>query len=263
MDFCITAFAKKTIWTSALFILTLTPLYAANGPQQGGPSGVNVGKTHGFINFRMGVNFPNAAGEQFGQITNQLTLEKKDFRAGTYGFDIGAAFKSHYALAFGWEYSSASPASEFRHFVEDNGNPITQTTHFRQMPITATFRYYPGKMGEEVGSYIWMPARIAPYIAVGGGFMYYSISQKGDFVNTNPSSPNYLAILEGDLKSSGIVPAGHLAAGFDISISSRFFANFEARYTFAHAHLSQDFSTIKEAMDLKGLKTTGSIGVRF
>jgi outer membrane protein W len=126
------------------------------------------------------------------------------------------------------------------------------------MPMTATFRYYPGMMGEEVGSFIWTPKRIAPYIAVGGGFMYYSLSQKGDFVNFQTFD-----IITGNPKSSGVVPVGHLAAGFDVSINSRFFANFEARYTFAHAHLSEKFTTIREALDLKGLKTTGAIGVRF
>ncbi len=271
MNFCKSNIIEKVGLALVLLAVLVSPVYAAtnalepepSAQQQNSPVGVSVGKTHGFITMRVGANFPNATGEQFGQITNQLTLEKKDFQAVAFGFDMGAAFKSHYALAFDWEYYQASPSSEFRHFVEENGNPITQTTKLRQMPFTATFRYYPWKMGEDVGSYVWIPSRFLPYIGGGGGFMYYKISQEGSFVNTNPLSPNYLDIVDGNPKSSGIIPTAHLAAGLDISINSRFYANFEARYVFAHAHLSQDFTTIREPLDLKGARVSGGIGVRF
>lgn len=253
-------------WILTLFLLFVlaAPLYAADPTAQAtnSPAGIHIGETHGFIGMHVGAKFPNFAGEQFGQITNQLTLEKKDFRSTAIGFNMGAAFKSHYALSFEWEYSQASPSSEFRHFVE-NGNPITQTTHLRQMPFTATFRYYPWKMGEAVGSFVWLPSRFLPYVAGGGGFMHYKISQEGSFVDTNPMSPNYLNIVEGNPHSSGFLPIGHVAAGFDISITSRFYANFEARYTFGHAHLSTGFTSILKPLDLKGLTTSGGIGVRF
>jgi hypothetical protein len=256
----------------ALLFILVAPLYAANNALDpttttqapDSSAGIHIGRTHGFIGMHAGANLPNFAGEQFGQITNQLTLEKKDFRATAFGFDIGAAFKSHYALLFGWDYSKTSPVSEYRHF-DENGKAITQTTHFRQMPFTTTFRYYPWKMGEAVGSYVWLPSRFLPYIAGGGGFMHYSIAQEGDFVLdiNNPQSPDYLKIVTGRNHSSGVVPIGHLSAGMDISITSRFYANFEARYVFGHAHPSTDFTTIMKPLDLKGITMSGGIGVRF
>ncbi len=203
------------------------------------------------------MTFPNAASDLFDMVTHELTLEKKDFRSPFFGFDFGVSLQSHYALVFAWEYSQASPVSESRPYVDQDGNPIVQTTWFKQMPITATFRYYPWKTGEKVGNYVWIPARINPYIAGGGGFMRYGFRQKGSFVNSNT-----LDIFDAELKSQGFAPIGHVAAGFDVNITPRIFANFETRYVFSQKELTDNFTGF-EPIDLKGLRTNGGIFVRF
>jgi hypothetical protein len=258
------------LFLSTIMMALLAPaLNAGNndpGPAatqaQDSQSGIHIGRTKFFLGGHAGINFPNAASDLFDMVTRELTLEKKDFRSPCFGIDFGIAIQSHYAVVFSWEYSQASPVSESRPYVDENGNPIVQTTRFRQMPFTATFRYYPWKTGEEVGSYVWIPARFSPYIAGGGGFMHYNFRQEGSFVNTNPNSPNYLDIFEEDLESKGTAAMGHLSAGFDINITSRIFANFEARYVFSHKALTEDF-ILFEPIDLKGLRTTGGIFFRF
>jgi hypothetical protein len=254
-------------WILALLllaILTLPQLFAAGtDPEptatqpQNSPSGFSIGKTRMFAGAHAGMNFPNAASDLFAQITQDLTLEKSDFQSALFGFDFGISIQSHFAVVATFEYSKASPVSEFRHYVDENGNSIVQTTHFSQMPITGTFRYYPLKTGESVGSYVWMPARFSPYIAAGGGILHYDFRQEGSFVDSKT-----LNIFEDTFESSGIAPAAHLAGGFDINISKRFFANFEARYVFSHKSLSQDFINF-QPIDLWGLRTSGGFGIRF
>jgi hypothetical protein len=254
-------------WALALLLLaifTAPHLFAAsNDPDpnsaqpQKSPSGFNIGKTRMFIGAHAGMNFPNAASDVFASVTRDLTLEKSDFRAPLFSFDFGISFQSHFAAVFAIEYSKASPISEFRHFVDENGTSIVQTTNFSQMPITGTLRYYPLKTGESVGSYVWMPARFSPYIAAGGGLMRYDFRQEGSFVDKRT-----LNIFEHIFESDGFAAAAHLAGGFDINISKRFFANFEARYVFSQKHLSQDFISFKP-IDLWGLRTSGGFGVRF
>lgn len=203
------------------------------------------------------MHFPNAASNLFDMVTRELTLEKKDFRSPTFGIDFGVKVQTKYAIVFSWEYSQASPVSESRPYVDQQGNPIVQTTHFRTMPFTATFRYYPLKTGEKVGSYVWIPSRVAPYIAGGGGFMRYSFTQQGSFVNSNT-----LDIFDAVLTSKGYGALGQLGAGLDISITPRIVLNFEARYVFSQKQLSEDFVGF-EPIDLKGLRANGGIFIRF
>jgi outer membrane protein W len=254
-------------WVLALLLIAIfsaPQLFAAgNDPEptpsqaQNRQSGFNIGKTRMFIGAHAGMSFPNTASDLFTKVTQDLTLKKSDFQAPFFSFDFGVPFQSHFAAVFAVEYSAASPVSEFRHFVDENGNSIVQTTHFSQLPITGTFRYYPVKNGESVGSYVWMPTRFNPYIAAGGGIMRYNFSQEGDFVDSKT-----LNIFEHAFESNGVALAAHVAGGFDINISKRFFVNFEARYVFSHKKLSQDFINFKP-IDLWGLRTSGGFGVRF
>jgi outer membrane protein W len=256
-------------WVLALLLLTIfiAPQLFAVGTDpepttaqaQNRPSGFKIGKTRMWIGAHAGMNFPNAASNLFGFITNELTLKKRDFQAPLMRFNFGFAFQSHFAAVAEVEYSKATADSSYRHWVNEVGDEIIQTTRFRQIPITGTLRYYPVKMGESVGSYVWIPARFNPYIAAGAGAMYYNFSQQGDFINFKSAN---LEIRNKELTSNGSRPIAHLAGGFDINISSRIFANFEARYAFGSAKPSTNFAPY-DSLDLWGLKTSGGIGVRF
>jgi hypothetical protein len=221
-------------------------------------SGFSVRAPRVFIGGHAGLNVPRARSDLFTMITRELTLGRGDFRAPIVGFDIGIPFHSHYAAIFSIEYGRTSPMSESRNYlVEDTGDPIRQTSRLSQLPVTSTLRYYPRQMGETIGSYAWIPRRILPYIAGGGGVIYYSFSQWGDFVNNKT-----LDIISGRLKSDGFAATGHVAAGMDIGITPGIFANVETRYSWAKADLSSDFSGF-QPIDLRGLRVIGGIYFRF
>jgi outer membrane protein W len=258
---------KISRWMLAigLLVILVAPLYAANNAldptataQAPNPqSDLHIGKAHGFLGAHAGMNFPRGGSDLFDMVTSELTLDKSDFRSPEFGFDLGFNIKSRYALVFALDCASASPVSESRKYTEANGNAIVQTTEFRQIPFTATFRYYTRNMGEKVGSFVWTPTRVNPYIGGGGGFLHYSFNQYGSFVDVNT-----LDIFDGNLSSSGVSWTGHVAGGVDVSITSRLYANFEVKYSFAHRNLSKDFVRFKP-IDLFGLWTTAGIGFRF
>jgi opacity protein-like surface antigen len=141
--------------------------------------------------------------------------------------------------------------------VEDNGDPIEQTTQLSRHPITATLRYYPGKTGEFVGSYAWIPTRLNPYIGGGGGALGYNLSQSGSFVDKSTMN-----IFRTSLKSDGWTPTIHIAGGMDINLTPRIFVNGEARYSWARADLSRDFTGF-DPIDLSGVRIRGGINFRF
>jgi opacity protein-like surface antigen len=230
---------------------------SASAPPQERPTDFHLGRPRGFVGGHAGFNFPRAGSDLFTMVTRELTLEKSDFRAPVVGFDLGAYFKSRFAAVFSFEYVRTSPTSESRNFVEDNGQPITQTTHFTQIPVTGTLRFYPKKIGETVGSYAWIPAKFLPYIGGGAGIIRYRFNQVGDFVDSTT-----LKIFLASFNSRGIAATGHVVAGTDIGLTWRIVANVEARYSFAHTALSQDFASF-QPIDLTGLRVSGGLVFRF
>ncbi len=247
-----------------LFVLllsafTLAPLtgFLRAEEQQDHPSGFLLREPRVFIGGHAGINLPQASSDLFAMVTRELTLQKKDFRAATVGFDVGVPLHSRFAIVFSFDYARTSPRSESRNFVEDNGDSITQTTRFSLMPLTATLRFYPIKQGETVGSYAWIPTRILPYVGAGGGIVRYNFEQFGDFVDIET-----LDIFPADLYSKGFAATEHVVTGMDIGITPTIFANIEARYSWAKADLSRDFSGF-QPIDLAGLRLMGGIYFRF
>jgi opacity protein-like surface antigen len=193
----------------------------------------------------------------YDMITRELTLSRGDFRSVAFGGDLGIPIGSHFAAVIGLEYSRSTTNSESRDYVEDNGDPIAQTTRMSQTPLTVTLRYYPRNMGESVGSYAWMPTRLNPYIGGGVGILHFAFAQYGRFVDKNS-----LSIFSEEFKSSGFTATEHLAGGMDVSLTPRMFVNGEARYSWANAKLSNDFTGFKP-MDLAGFRLLGGLYFRF
>lgn len=241
-------------------ILISLPLHAAESDAelaQERPSDFMIHKPGYFFGIHAGMNFPRAESDIFQMVTRELTLEKSDFRNPLIGFDLGITLQDHLILVFSGEYGRTTKVSEFRDFVEDNERPIAQETNFRLFTAAATIRYYPLKMGETVGSYAWIPKRILPYVGGGGGFVHYTFSQVGDFVDTNT-----LDIFYANLISSGWAAAPFVVSGIDIGLTPAVFINMEAGYSWAQADLSRDFGGF-QPIDLSNLRVVGGINFRF
>jgi hypothetical protein len=71
-----------------------------------------------------------------------------------------------------------------------------------------------------------------------------------------------LSIFDDTLQSDGFTDTEHLAGGMDISITPHIFLNAEARYSWASANLSNDFTGFKP-IDLSGFRLLGGMYFRF
>jgi len=240
-------------------ILLLTVTFASQfaHAQVRSSSDFNPRKPKAFIGGHIGLNMPKAGSDIYDMVTRELTLEKSDFRATAFGFDFGVPIASHFAVVAGFEYSGSKTKSESRGFVESNGDPIAQTTELRHYPITVTLRYYPGKTGEYVGSYAWIPTRLNPYIGGGAGAYGYEFNQHGRFVDNSNMN-----IFNSTLLSKGWTSTTHIAGGMDINLTPRIFVNGEVRYSRAYADLSRSFTGF-DPIDLSGVRIRGGIYFRF
>ena len=249
--------ASRRWLAAALVLLTASATAAPAARAQSSGDGYLFGAPSGSLTVRAGFDRASAGSDVFSFATDQLTLSRGDFSGIALGADLALSVAPRLDLVLSGGYAGSSHGSEFRRFVDQDDQPIEQTTSFLRVPLTGSVKAYLAPRGRAIGRLAWLPARVAPYVGAGGGAMYYRFEQEGDFVDyqTNDIYPDKLS-------SSKWVPTAHGMAGLDYSLSPRFALTGEARYTWAKGELSNDFSGF-DRIDLSGISATAGIAVRF
>jgi hypothetical protein len=211
----------------------------------------------GFIGFRLGKFFPRANSDLFDLITDELTLEKNDFRAWDIGFDGGFAFNERVDIVFTGEYMKRTKYSEFREWVDEQDLPITQETYYSQLPLTAGVKFYLIPRGRHVGRYTWLPSKAVPFIGAGAGILWYRFGQSGDFVDSQT-----LEIFPADLESSGWTSTAYLGGGVDLNIAKYTYLTLDLRYSWAKPELNRDYVGF-DPLDLSGIRATAGLQWHF
>lgn len=227
---------------------------------QGSGKGFLFNPPVGSFTLRGGYALASAGSDVFADATSQLTLDKRDFSSFSYGGDIAYAIKPRLDLVFDASVSSTHKDSEFRDFIDNNDQPIQQSTKYRRVPLTFGLKYYLTDRGRAVGQFAYIPSRYAPYVGIGAGAMYYRFEQEGDFVDFD--TPNR-EIFGAKLESSGWTPMAHGAAGMDYNVGPWLALTGEARYQWARAQLDPDVFVGYDKIDLSGVTGTVGFKVRF
>lgn len=209
------------------------------------------------LTLRGGYDRPFGGGDVFGEFADRLTLDRGAFGAATGSAELAFGVARNVDVAFGVGVASARRGSEFRHFSFEDDSPIRQSTSLRRVPLSASAKVYLTPRGRSVGSLAWIPARFTPFVGAGGGLVYYRLAQEGAFVDEAT-----LNIFPSNYASSGWVPSAHAFAGADLSLSPRFVASTEFRYTHARGAPRGEFSSF-DRIDLSGVALTAGVGVRF
>ena len=239
-----------------LALVALAPAAEA----QGGGKGFLFKRPVGSFSFYGGYALANASSDVFNDATSQLTLDKRDFSNWMLGGDISFAATEKMDLVFDGSFTSASKASEFREFVDNNDQPIAQSTKFKRVPLTAGLKYYFADRGRSVSQFAYIPKRYAPYIGVGAGAMHYRFAQTGDFVDFN--TPN-LEVFRATIEDGGWAPMAQGTAGLDVSVGPWLAVTAEGRYQWAKARLDPDQFEGYDKIDLSGFTGTVGFRVRF
>jgi hypothetical protein len=232
-------------------------LIAVPGLAQDAGDGFLFKPPSGAFTVRGGLDRANASSDIFTFVTDQLTVARGDFRAGTIAFDVAVRLKPRAELAFSLGVSQSTTPSEFRRWEDNNNQPIQQTTTFMRAPLTASLKMYLAGPGRAVGHFAWIPSRYAPYVGAGGGVMWYRFRQAGDFIDFGTTK------IFGDLfDSTGWTPTAQGFVGTDVSLTPRFALTGEIRYQFAKASLGRDYAGFGR-IDLSGLAATGGVSIRY
>lgn len=231
-------------------------LPAALSAQESG-NGFLFGTPAGAITLRGGWAAPRANSDLFAFTTDQLTLDRGDFSAPAVGGDLDVRVHRQTHVLLSVDYSAMKKKSEFRHFIDNNDQPIEQTTAFRRAPVTLSVKQYLTSPGRSIGKFAWIPSRAALYVGAGGGWQYYEFRQDGDFIDSET-----MVVFPDAFSSNGWAPMAHALAGFDYTLSPRLALTTEGRYIWSHADLSNDFADF-HPIDLSGFATTVGLTIRF
>jgi len=227
------------------------------GAQVGDGNGFLIGTPSGSFTLRGGWALASAHSDVFSFTTQHLTLDRGDFSAPALDVDLAFRARPRTDIVFSTAIAATRKRSEFRDLIDNNDQPIEQTTSFVRVPVTLSVKQYLTNRGRSIGRLAWIPSRLVPYVGVGGGAMYYDFKQHGDFVDFET-----MDVFGAQLESKGWGPTAHALAGGELTISPRFAIVTEARYVWSKAKLGRDFSGF-DRIDLSGLSTTAGVAVRF
>jgi hypothetical protein len=210
----------------------------------------------GSLTIRGGFDHATAGGDLFSFVTDELTLTRGDFIAVTVAADVAVRMTPRVDAVFGIGISHRTAPSEFRHWEDNNNQPIEQTTTFERVPLTASVKLYLAEPGRAVGRFAWIPSRYAPYVGAGGGVLWYRFQQTGDFIDFQTTR-----VFGDTFNSTGWAPAAQGFVGTDVSLTPRVAVTGELRYQWAKSALGRDFAAF-DRIDLSGFAVTGGITVR-
>lgn len=232
-------------------------LVGSSAQAQSSGRGFLFGPPGSSLSLRGGFAHASADSEIFSFSREQLTLERGDFHGFLLGADLGYRLAPRLDLVLSASFSGRSARSEMREWVDSDDRPIEQTTRFQRVPLTASVKAYPLARGRSVGRFVWIPSRVAPFVGVGAGAMWYRFGQAGDFVDFET-----LDVFYDEFASSGWSPTAHALAGLDVALTPRLALVGEARYAWAESELSRDFEDF-DPIDLSGLSASLGLLVRF
>jgi hypothetical protein len=249
------------VWLPVILLLVMTGTALAGPPEQDSPPPRRqapdflFGRPEGTLGIRVSWLSGRAGSDWYDFVTDQLTLEKKNFNGPGVGTDLGITLTPRVDLLFGFDYSQSTTPSEYRRFVDNNRLPIEQTTELRSATISGGIKYALTERGRAIGRLAWVPRKVVPFVGAGGGAMWFKVQQSGDFVDFVD-----LSVFTDVFESDGWAPTAHVLGGVDIRVFRRGYVTFDARYTWAKGELGPDWIDF-DPIDLPGLRL--SAGINF
>jgi opacity protein-like surface antigen len=248
---------RRAWLTTALLLIAASAAWAQ---QQDRPTpDFLFGEPRGAIGIRGNWVFARAGSDIFDFVSTHLTIDQGAFNARGIATDLAISVTPRLDVVGGFEFSHVSTPSEYRAFVDNNRQPIEQTTRLRTADLTGSLRLALVPRGTAVSRLAWLPGRVTPYVGAGGGMLWYQFRQAGDFIDVQSQN---LAVFTDVISSEGWTPSAHAFGGVDVRVQRRTYIAVEGRYLWAAAALQRRFEGF-DPIDLAGLRVSAGINVLF
>ena len=215
------------------------------------------GRPRTTVGIRGNWTFARGGSDWFDFVTERLTLDRRDFTGAGIAGDVAIAVSRRVDVVVGIDYARSSANSEFRDFVDNDRQPIEQSTILEHAALTAGVRVALTERGRSLSSLAWIPRRVVPHVGGGAGMLWYGVEQYGDFVDFED-----LSVFTDVLSSDGWTPAAYAAAGVDFHVTRRLYLAVDGRYLWAAPDLRAPWRGF-EPLDMSGLRLSTGIALRF
>jgi hypothetical protein len=239
-----------------LGIVLLLGAHSRADAQRGG-DGYLFGRPIAILSIRGGVDRPLVNSGVFQFFTDNLLLSQRQFMSGTWTAEIAVPIGDRFDVSLSGGRSLVSTGSEFRRFIDNNDQPIEQTTTLDRIPVSLSVRYFLRPRGESISSLAWIPNRLSPYVGAGAGAMWSRLEQRGDFVDVDTRN-----IFSDEFVSDDQSVLGLVFAGAELRVTPRLALVGEVRYQQSKARLDSDFQNFPRA-DLSGVSLTTGLSFRL
>ena len=248
-----------------LFLSCLVLLFLAAAPAAGQAPPASprpspdfmFGPPDGSVAIRGSWMFARAGSDWYDFVTDNLTLDPSDFNAPGIGLDVSVVLTPRIDVQFGFDYSNAQTASEYRDFVDNNRLPITQSTRLREVNLSGNIKVALTERGREVSRFAWVPRRVVPYAGAGGGALWFDMNQTGDFVDFVD-----LSVFTDVFRSRGWSPSAQVFGGVDVRLFKQLYVTVDGRYLWAAGDLGREWIDF-DPIDLAGFRLSGGVNFVF
>lgn len=222
-----------------------------------------LGRPKATLTLRVGAGRPNASNGVFAVTDAQgrrlLTLNPNQFVGANFGAELGVPFSQKLELQLSVSSATRTANSEYRDFVDNNDLPIEQASRLARVPMSLGLRYNLTPAGRAVSKLAWVPNRFVPYVAAGGGAMYYRFRQNGDFVDFRSANSR---VFTARLESNGWTSMAYAASGLSWSVLPAVALSTELRYDHSSAPMRGDFTGFGNT-SLSGVSLSSGLQFRF
>lgn len=248
----------KPAWGALLLLLGAVSLIAPEEAASQRDRDFLFREPHVSLAFNMGYGLRNAGSEIYDYVTKEYTLESRDFSSMVFGGSLGVRVLPRVEVALEMSYANSNTLSEYRELIGTDDLPIEQNTKLSSIPFTASVKAYLFERGRQISRLAWVPGSWSPYIGAGGGKVFYTFKQAGEFVDYETYD-----IFPDILRSEGDAGIFHVLAGAEYSLSPSFFITGEGRYSWAEAQMDREYFVGFDPIDLSGFQTTIGLAIRF
>ena len=234
-----------------------TPAVTAPAGEDPGRPDFLFGQPRGSAAFRGGWMFARADSDIFAFVRDQFTIDRNAFSTAGVAGELSFFVSPRLEVVGGVDYSRSETPSEYRRFVDNNRQPITQATSLEEANVSGSIRFTLTPRGRQISRFVWIPRSIIPYVGAGAGALFYDFQQTGDFVDFVD-----LSVFPATFRARGWTPSAHVMGGVDVRIFQRWFLNVDARYLWGRGDLGGEFEGF-DRMSLGGLRMGAGINVLF
>jgi opacity protein-like surface antigen len=249
--------ARSLISASLALSAMLPAIARAQEHEHGAGNGFLFGKPDGTFTLRGGYSRANATGDIYNVQRRDFTFGPRGFDALSLGADLGLSAGRRFDVGVSFDGTVRSHGSEYRAWLDNNDQPIKQTTNLSTFGISANLKYNFRDRGRSISRFAWIPSQYVPYVGIGAGMLSYTFRQKGDFIDFQTND-----VYTDALSSTAWSGMGQIFSGVSYSIGPRFALISEGRYTLSTAKMTEDYSDF-DRINLSGLSLNVGTAIRF